>query len=153
MPQGIKPSGSLRSWKSLQQPEQVMPRFEPGIKLELPSPFFWELKQGLMRIEKILANSGVSIQELIQKFKVEVGPRVDPRNENLVLKGLALSDYSFDSMMGSSPPWPEETWREHVRLHCLDLSEDVPGDSPLDQVRWIGLRLGAFRPFISVSVL
>ena len=54
-----------------------------------------ELKQNLVEIEHLLSPTGVSLNEVLEQFRIQVGPRVDPFRKNRELRGLALSDYHF----------------------------------------------------------
>lgn len=57
-----------------------------------------ELKQGLDRIQSFLP-SEVSLESLWFRLKMEVGPRVHPKNHNQTLPGLAITDYPLKDLM------------------------------------------------------
>ncbi len=83
-----------------------------GMEFKIPSKIFWEMKKGLLKIEKILQKSGISfnLKNLFERFIKEVGPRVDPQNPNKTLIGLALSDYPLKDILNTQIPWSSQDW-------------------------------------------
>lgn len=77
---------------------------ESDAKFAIPPLPFGELREGLLRIEKILENEPITLDQLMERFKTEVGPRVNPHNPEHILKGLALSDYSLETLLNATAP-------------------------------------------------
>jgi SAM-dependent methyltransferase len=145
----------LASSHSLPLPENI----NPDSPISFPSEIFWELKQNVQSIQSLI-HPWATLSELLNQFKKEVGPRVDPRNSNRTLPGLALSDYDLKMILEAKEPWPKEVWKNlesqmglQARLESMDLPEPLP-DLPLSkQVEWLQIRVGAFLPNLTVRLV
>ncbi len=127
---------------------------------DLPSPLFWELKQNLLRMEWLLQNTSTSAQSLIEKFKIQVGPRVHPQNSNCLLEGLALSDYDFSTVKSALHPWCSQDWENlnqkfgsKLRLFSPQYPEKIPGDCLTLQAQWLEIYLGTHQASIPVELI
>ena len=155
-------SNPILWFKKTPRKNQTEAEFNPNLNPELkhevntkegtfPSETFWEMKQNLLRIQNLLEASDAQLKEWHQKFHTEVGPRVDPKNPDRNLLGLALSDYSLEDILKSERPWTDETWsdiknpsEQELTLSCPELPDEltIPGDTLRKQADWLQVRLG-----------
>ncbi len=93
-----------RCHSSVQPPLPDLPSPDHYSSLEIPSHVYWEMKQNLIRVQALLQNSTLTLETLFLRLKTQVGPRVDPKNPNRILPGLALSDYDLNRILDTCDP-------------------------------------------------
>jgi len=125
-----------------------------GAELSLPSQVFWELGTGLRDAAMCLAPVGVTVQELVERLRQEVGAHVSPDGKR-TLPGFAVSDYNTEALLMAQPPWTTEQWDELSARGrwCLRFENQiVPGDSLAAQAQWLQLRYGFLQTTIPVRL-
>lgn len=120
-------------------------RNNPSQPWSLPSRTYLDLGGAVHDAAALLQGTGLSIEDLIDALRREVGPHLDSQGKPL--QGLSIGEYDTQALLKAVTPWRDEDWQALQQQigndACLHLDgENVPGETLTEQARWLQLRYG-----------
>ncbi|MEK6579650.1 MAG: class I SAM-dependent methyltransferase [Bdellovibrionota bacterium] len=78
----------------------------------IPSRVRGEMGSHLRRASALLKSANRSLDEWLEKLKLEVGPRTFAEKNLQLLPGLSIGEYPAHELMDISKPWTDVEWNE-----------------------------------------
>lgn len=78
--------------------QQIAPHFQTRFSDDIEVRLKQEMSLGLKRAQILLAKAGVTLDQVMEKLKEEIGPRV-AEGSNKVLHGLSVTEYEWRGML------------------------------------------------------
>ena len=110
----------------------------------LPSLCFWQLKQGLLRVEAQLHEVGVSVSDVIKAIQGAVD-----RDDSV----LSIGAYSLEQIRQACEPCGLAFWDSVKGASIHYNGVRVPGDTSAEQVHWLQIRYGPVSPLLDIEVV